>query len=120
MKMSLLSAAVGAAILGAAGTASALPPANYAGAVKLYYGGATATDNLLVDALRAKDSGGNSVCDSGTIDVWRATNQYVVLCHTSNPAIGNFDLAFSKESEGGSDRGLAPLITNAKGLALPP
>ena len=108
MKVSILSAAVGAALLGSAGSALALDTTNYAGAVKLYYGGATATDNLLVDFFRAV----GGPCDAGTIDVYRGTNEAVILCTVSTAisGFGSHAVAFHKESNGGSERGVGPLI----------
>lgn len=101
----------------------------YTAALKIYFGGATATDNVLETSLIAAD--GDSICDPvlADIDVWRASNQRVVTCRVSNDhpvtagrgfetrANGGTLIAFHKESAGGSSNGVNPLIAVAKGQA---
>lgn len=125
---SLIALAVVAAL--GAGQANALTRAQYTGAVKVYFGGATATDNVLEATFLAAD--GDGICDSvlGGVDVWRTTaNQRVVTCYATNDnpvtagkgfatrAAGGTPIAFHKESQGGSSNGVNPLIAVAKGQA---
>jgi hypothetical protein len=124
---SLIALAVVAAL--GAGSANALTRAQYTGAVKVYFGGATATDNVLEGTLIAAD--GDGICDAtlGGIDIWRASNQRVITCYASNDnpvtagkgfatrAAGGTPIAFHKESAGGSSNGVNPLIAVAKGQA---
>jgi hypothetical protein len=120
--------AVGLAIAAAFGTtAQAFPRTDYAAATKIYFGGATATDNTLEEAFIA--AGAGCICDTtiGGIDVWRASNQRVVTCTVSNDqtpghgfptrAAGGLKVAFHKESAGGSSNGVNPLIAVSKGQA---
>src|SRR5882672_3024232 len=119
MKYKLVAAAV---MLAAGGAANAVDNTHYAGAIKVYYGGATATDNVLENIWEAKVKG---ICKPGTIDVYRATNERVVLCNVTSTqvagfptdALGGQDVAFHKESQGGSANGALPLIALAKGQA---
>ncbi len=124
---SMLAFAVLAAL--GAGNAQALTRAQYPAAVKVYFGGATATDNVLEATLLAAD--GDGICDSvlGGVNVWRAANQRVVTCYATNDnpvtagqgfatrANGGTPIAFHKESAGGSSNGVNPLIAVAKGQA---
>jgi len=115
-----LAAAV--ALAAATGSAYALDTTHYAGAIKVYYGGATATDNVLENIWEAKVKG---ICKAGTIDVYRASNERVVLCNVTSTQVPGFptdanggqDVAFHKESQGGSANGPLPLIALAKGQA---
>jgi hypothetical protein len=120
--------AIGLAVAAAFGTtAQAFPRTDYAAATKVYFGGATATDNSLEEAFIAAGAGG--ICDTtiGGIDIWRASNQRVVTCTVSNDqapghgfptrAAGGLKVAFHKESAGGSSNGVNPLIAVSKGVA---
>jgi len=115
-------AAATAALLVSSGSAYAVDTTHYAGAIKVYYGGATATDNVLENIWEAKVKG---ICKPGTIDVYRAANQRVVLCNVTSTQVAGFptdasggqDVAFHKESQGGSANGVLPLIALAKGQA---
>lgn len=114
-----------------AGNANALTRAEYASALKVYFGGATATDNVLESTFTAAD--GDGICDSffgaASIGVWRSANQRVITCRVSNDnpvtagrgfatrAAGGTPVAFHKESAGGSSNGVNPLIAVAKGQA---
>jgi hypothetical protein len=123
--------AVASALLAAAATASALDTTHYAGAVKLYYGGATATDNVLENIWEAKVKGicrTDAPVGQNAIDVYRAANERVVVCNVTSAQVAGFpaggangaggqDVAFHKESQGGSANGPLPLIALAKGQA---
>lgn len=120
--------ALGLAVCMALGTsAHALSRAEYAAATKVYFGGATATDNTLEELFLSNVA---SLCDAtlGTPDIWRAANQRVITCkvsretmsgNTSIPtrASGGLAMAFHKESEGGSSNGVVPLIAVANSQA---
>jgi ABC-type phosphate transport system substrate-binding protein len=128
-KQTALALAVVAAL--GAGNANALTRVEYATALKVYFGGATATDNVLESTFLAAD--GDGICDTffgaASIGVWRAANQRVVTCRVSNDnpvtagkgfatrAAGGTAIAFHKESAGGSSNGVNPLIAVAKGQA---
>jgi len=116
-----------AAVLGMP-AAHAFSRADYAVATKVYFGGATATDNVLEATFIAAD--GDGICDSTKpIDIWRSTNQRVITCVLTNDnpvtagkgfpsrADGGLLVAFHKESVGGSSNGVVPLIAVSKGLA---
>jgi ABC-type phosphate transport system substrate-binding protein len=114
-----------------AGNANALTRTEYATALKVYFGGATATDNVLESVFTSAD--GDGICDpffgQASVGVWRAANQRVVTCRVSNEnpitagkgfatrAAGGTAIAFHKESTGGSSNGVNPLIAVAKGQA---
>ncbi len=128
-KNSAIALAVIAAL--GAGNANALTRAEYASALKVYFGGATATDNVLEATFTAAD--GDGICDpffgQASVGVWRASNQRVITCRVSNDnpvtagkgfatrAAGGTAIAFHKESTGGSSNGVNPLIAVAKGQA---
>jgi len=120
--------AVAVAVSAAMGSAAhALDRTEYASAVKVYFGGATATDNVLEEVFISTVGG---ICDSSLadIDIYRTTaNQRVITCRVSNEntpnhgfatrASGGTMIAFHKESQGGSSNGVVPLIAVAKGQA---
>lgn len=123
----ILRSAVAAAVCATFGSAAqALDRTEYVAATKVYFGGATATDNTLEEVFISTVGG---ICDVtlGDIDIWRSTNQRVVTCRTSNEntpshgfaarAAGGTLIAFHKESTGGSSNGVVPLIAVAKGQA---
>lgn len=126
--MNLLRSTLAIAISATLGTsaAHALDRTEYASALKVYFGGATATDNVLEAVLIAADN--DSICDPvlGDIDIYRAANQRVITCRVSNDhpvtagrgfatrASGGTMIAFHKESTGGSSNGVNPLIAVAK------
>lgn len=121
-----LRSAIAVAVSAAMGSAAhALDRTEYASAVKIYFGGATATDNVLEEVFISSVGG---ICDSalGDIDIYRTTaNQRVITCRVSNEntpnhgfaarAAGGTMIAFHKESQGGSSNGVVPLIAVAKG-----
>lgn len=128
--MNLLRTTVAVAVATALGmpAAHAFSRADYAGSTKVYFGGATATDNVLEATFIAAD--GDGICDSTfPVDIWRSTNQRVVTCVVTNDnpvtagrgfptrAAGGLKVAFHKESAGGSSNGVVPLIAVSKGLA---
>lgn len=107
--------------------AHAFPRTDYPGATKIYFGGATATDSVLEQTFIANAGG---ICDPvlGNIDIYRSNNnQRVITCYVSNDytsghgfqtrANGGTRIAFHKESQGGSSRGVTPLIAVSKGQA---
>ena len=108
----------------AASAANALPLADYdASTVNIFYGGATATDNIIENVWRANAGG---LCVAGTIDIYRsvsADNERVVFCRVDSstvpgfPAAPGLKVAFHKESRGGSSNGVVPLISVAAGQA---
>lgn len=124
---STLAVAISATL--ATSAAHALDRTEYASALKVYFGGATATDNVLENVLIAAD--GDSICDPvlGDIDIWRAANQRVITCRVSNDhpvtagrgfatrAAGGTMIAFHKESAGGSSNGVTPLLAVSAGQA---
>lgn len=131
MKLSTRSA-VGLAVCAAlAGTsAQALTRTEYAAlpaAQKIYFGGATATDNVLEAAFIALNDLG--ICDTtlGNIDIYRAANERVITCKVSDTttpghgfatrAAGGTSIAFHKESRGGSSNGVTPLLNVSAGQA---
>jgi hypothetical protein len=76
-----------------------------------FFGGATATDNTLEEAFISVSSG---ICASN-IDIYRAANQRVITCVAASGIPGvtaGTQIAFHKESEGGSSNGVIPLIAN--------
>ena len=129
--MKITRSAVAVAVASTLGMASAhaLTQAEYATATKIYFGGATATDNVLEATFLAAD--GDGICDSvlGNIGVYRSANQRVITCNVSNDnpvtagkgfptrAAGGLKIAFHKESAGGSSNGVNPLIAVATGQA---
>jgi hypothetical protein len=127
--------AIAAAVSVALGStvASALDRnAEYDSAIKIYFGGATATDNVLEEVFLSNVL---SVCDPVAldIDIYRTTaNQRVITCRVTNESApghgfaprgaggagtGGTLVAFHKESQGGSSNGVVPLIAVAKGQA---
>ncbi len=117
--------AVGLAVAAAlSGNAYALNKSDYANMTKVYFGGATATDNVLTEALV------NNICDisQGLPDVYYvgttgSSNNRVVACivtNTTAPGHGfgtGTKVAFHKESQGGSSNGVNPLIAVSGGAA---
>ncbi len=122
-------AVVGAAMV-VGSTAYALPPAEYtsgAAPLDVYYGGATATDNLLENNFLDITGG---ICAPGTIDIYRVQvanrGNRVTFCRvtanqvagfpasdtTTVPGVetGGTKVAFHKESIGGSSNGVVPLF----------
>lgn len=112
----LAGATIGASAL-SAGIAHALPPGDYDGTVlNVFYGGATATDNILENNFLLISGG---ICAPGTIDVYRVSvtnrNNRVVFCSVTATQVAGFPaggrkVAFHKESIGGSSNGVVPLI----------
>jgi len=102
------------ALIGTA--AHAVMPSTVTAANRLYVSGATATDNALATLfLRTGSVAAPPVCKAGTIDVYIETaapvtgsKQKAILC-TLNVAVGtiaaNTNVAFLKESNGGSNEG---------------
>jgi hypothetical protein len=118
------------AFAGLSSSALALPPGqwtnNPATTLNVYFSGATATDNVLENLLIAGTGG---VCqDNGnpadpSIDIFRVTTsnqqQRVIFCDVRAGITGltaGTDLAFHKESIGGSSNGVVPI---ARSLQLP-
>lgn len=110
--------------------AFALPPGNWtnnpATTLNVYYSGATATDNALENLLIAGTGG---VCQDNanpadpSIDIFRVTTsnqgQRVIFCDVRAGVPGltaGTDLAFHKESIGGSSNGVVPI---ARSTSLP-
>ena len=117
----LAASAIGASAL-AAGVANALPPSEYdASVLNIYYGGATATDNILENNFQLIGPG---ICAPGTISVYRVSasnrNQRVVFCRVTSAQVPGFPdapgqkVAFHKESIGGSSNGVVPLIDQSQ------
>jgi ABC-type phosphate transport system substrate-binding protein len=115
-----LGAAVALAVAGTA--AQALPLSDYdSTVVNVYFGGATATDNVLENTALAITGG---YCLPGTIDIYRGTNERVIFCRVDSTRVAGFPnspgfakVAFHKESQGGSSNGVNPLIDVAFGQA---
>ena len=120
--------ALGVSALGA-GVAHALAPADYDGTVlNVYYGGATATDNILENNFLLQTGG---ICANGTIGIYRVSvpnrNNRVVFCRVTATQVPGFPasnivggvetggrkVAFHKESIGGSSNGVVPLINQS-------
>jgi hypothetical protein len=113
-----LKSIMGLAIAAVASTAAlALPPAQWqpgrAPVLNVYYGGATATDNVLENLFLIPGTG---ICQPGTIDIYRVTvsnrNNRVIFCSARAGIAGiavNTPIAFHKESIGGSSNGTVPL-----------
>lgn len=123
MNLKSLSALGAVAAIGfGAQAASALPLSDYdANVINIYFGGATATDNVLENVALAVDGG---YCAPNTIDVYRTTNNRVVFCRVTGDQVPGFPaapnglkVAFHKESRGGSSNGVNPLIAVANGNA---
>jgi ABC-type phosphate transport system substrate-binding protein len=133
---SAIAVAVSAA-LGATAAHALDRNAEYDAAVKVYFGGATATDNTLEEVFITNTLG---ICDpvAKDIDIYRTNaNQRVVTCRVTaesaaaagigthgfaargagGEGTGGTLIAFHKESQGGSSNGVVPLITVAKGQA---
>ena len=74
---------LGAGLVLAAGcvtAAHAINPATVPAANRVYFSGATATDNILENVFRLVTNG---VCQAGTIDVYRGTGQRVIACNAA-------------------------------------
>jgi hypothetical protein len=124
----IIRSAIAVAVTATLGSAAnALDRTEYASAVKIYFGGATATDNVLEEVFISTVGG---ICDAtlGDVDIYRTTaNQRVITCRVSNEntpnhgfaarGAGGTMIAFHKESQGGSSNGVVPLIAVARGLA---
>mgnify|MGYP000464332713 CR=1 FL=1 len=98
--------------LGCVSAAHAINPASVPAANRVYFGGATATDNILENVLILQTGG---VCTAGTIDIYRGTNQRVIACTAAIPGLVGQPIAFFKESLGGSGNGTTPV---ANGTSL--
>lgn len=118
--MKLNKSAIALAVCAALGStgANALTRAQYAAlpATSLsFMGGATATDNTLEEAFLSLTGG---ICASN-IDIYRAANQRVITCTVTQASggagfpVGGVNVAFHKESAGGSSNGVNPLIDGA-------
>ncbi len=68
----------------------------------LRFSGATATDGT-TETIMLLSTGG--VCTTGTASVFRGTNQRAVLCTGSGTGVAGLDVAYVKESTGGSENG---------------
>lgn len=114
MTMNKLAAACSLALAGGA-QANVLNDFD-SGDVQVYAGGATATDNVLENLSRAVTGG---YCVAGTIDIFTAANERAVFCETNGARVTGFlaspntQIAFFKESQGGSSNGVNPLIAVA-------
>lgn len=132
--------AIAVAVSAALGTTAAHAlnrDAEYDAAVKVYFGGATATDNTLEEVFITTTLG---ICDpvAKDIDIYRTNaNQRVITCRVTaesaaaagigthgfaargagGEGTGGTLVAFHKESTGGSSNGVIPLINVAKGQA---
>lgn len=98
--------------VGCVGAAHAIDPATVPAANRVYFSGATATDNILENVLILQTGG---VCQAGTIDIYRGTNQRVIACTANIPGLVGQPIAFFKESLGGSGNGVNP-VANATNL----
>lgn len=126
-RKALLGAGIGASAL-AAGIAHALPPTDYdANVLNVYFGGATATDNILENNFLLPTADGG-ICAPGTISIYRVTTanrgNRVIFCRVTSAQVAGFPasnvvagaetggrkVAFHKESIGGSSNGVVPLI----------
>lgn len=108
----------------AASSAYAVTPSQVSATNRLYISGATATDNALATLfLRTGSASAPPVCKSGTIDVYidsaaPVTNSHnkAILC-TLNQAVNgipaNTNVAFLKESNGGSNEGTQVIARGA-------
>jgi hypothetical protein len=88
-----------------------------AGDIVIYAGGATATDGVLENLARASVGG---YCDAGTIDIYTGANQRAIFCTSTSRVSGiaaGSQIAFLKESAGGSSNGVVPLIAVGNGAA---
>lgn len=127
MYKSLRAGAMIAAGVTFAGSAFALPAASWqpgrSPVLNVYYGGATATDNLLERLFQIAGTGGICRDDTGgtpdntTIDIYRVTTsnrtQRVIFCNARAGITGitaGTPIAFHKESIGGSSNGVVPQI----------
>lgn len=121
--------AIALAVCTALGSAAhAFPRTSYPAATKVYFGGATATDNVLQAAFLSAPAG-TGICDPviGNIDIYNAANQRVITCFVTNEttpgngfptrAQGGLAIAFHKESAGGSSNGVNPLLAVSAGQA---
>ena len=117
--MRSLKIAIGGVLTSAAlfgGAAQALPPSDYdASVLNVYYGGATATDNILENNFLTTTGG---VCAVNSIDIYRVQvanrNNRVVFCTVTSAQVPGFPaggtkVAFHKESIGGSSNGVVPI-----------
>lgn len=113
--------------LAASATALALPANTWqpgrSPVLNVYYGGATATDNVLERIFLISGTGGicrddtGGVANNTTIDIYRVTTsnrvQRVVFCNARAGISGitaGTPIAFHKESIGGSSNGIVPHI----------
>jgi hypothetical protein len=119
MKLSINKLAAACSLVLGAAAANANQLTDFgAGDVVVYAGGATATDNVLENMSRAQNGG---YCVAGTIDIYTAANQRAVFCETNGTRVAGFpnspntQVAFLKESAGGSSNGVVPLIAVANG-----
>lgn len=103
---------LGAGLVLAAGcitAAHAINPATVPAANRVYFSGATATDNILENLFLLQTNG---VCQAGTIDVYRGTGQRVIACTAAIPGLAGQPIAFFKESAGGSGNGVNPVANS--------
>lgn len=96
----------GAVLAVACASAYAIPPANVPAANRVYFGGATATDGVLENLFRLQVGG---ICQNGTIDIYRGTNQRAIFCTGVAPGLVGVPIGFWKESLGGSGNGTTPV-----------
>ncbi len=110
-------AAVASAIALSAGQAFALNSGSITGTeVKLYVGGATATDNAFTNLFKLTTANGG-LCTDGTLDVYfysgsagGTTNQRLFFCTgNANSGVSGQKIAVFKESQGGSAEGVSPV-----------
>ena len=114
----LVRLAVGAALAVSAGSALAVDSSTISANNFLRIGGATSTDPV-IQGLALNPAAG--VCASGgtfTVDVYTATNQFMVACtaknfsNTSYSALSGQNIGFIKESNGGSGNGTGALANH--------
>jgi hypothetical protein len=127
MKLSKIQMAVSAAIALAAGNASALPLATINGSeVKLYVGGATATDGAFANVTRILASKGG-ICADGSLDSYEysaaaggSVTQRLNYC-TGAPGttVAGKHIMIAKESLAGSAAGVFPVARAQARLFLP-
>lgn len=106
MKLSKFVGASLVLIAGGVGVAHAIDVTTVPASNRLYFGGATATDTVLENVFLLQTGG---VCQAGTIDIYRGTNQRVIACTAAITGLVGQPIAFFKESNGGSGNGTNPV-----------
>ncbi|HKU16662.1 MAG TPA: hypothetical protein VJQ52_19880 [Steroidobacteraceae bacterium] len=120
----LLKTAVGLALIGACAPVFAVDSSTVAADHLLRIGGATATNNILRDVFLHSTAG---LCATGTVDVYEGTNQRLVACRAKTFAVGSpyaaisgENIAYIKESNGGSGNGTGPVANQTSLVFLNP